>query len=166
MRLGWLALPALVALTACSPAQTYREAARSLRFSLDRVDPSLHLAFPLERSRVGFDLTLRVDNPSSVAFHLRSFEGTFRLQAGDDFQPLGQVALLQPLDLPARGQADLAVNLTFTYQDLADRWPVLVAALRGERPGTWELAGTLHGVAYGIPVQVPVRTRRSFGAEP
>lgn len=166
MRPGWVALPALVALAACSPAQTYREAARNLRFTLVRVDPAVHLAFPLERSRVGFDLTLRVDNPSDVAFHLRGFEGTFRLEAGGAFQPLGQVALARPLDLPARGQAELAVSLSFTYQDLADRWPTLLAAARGEQPGTWELAGTLQGVAYGIPVQVPVHTRRSFGAAP
>lgn len=166
MRLGWVALPALVALAACSPARTYREAAESLTFTLERVDPALHLAFPLDRSRVGFDLTLRVDNPSDVAFHLRGFEGAFRLETDGGFQPLGQVSLVRPLDLPAKGQADLAVSLTFTYQDLADRWPTLLAALRGERPGTWELAGTLQGTAYGIPVKVPVRTRRPFGAAP
>jgi hypothetical protein len=166
MRLGWVALPALVALAACSPARTYREAAQSLRFTLERVDPALHLAFPLDRSRVGFDLTLRVDNPSDVAFHLRGFEGAFRLGTGGEFRPLGQVALGRPLDLPPRGQADLAVSLSFTYQDLADRWPALLAALRGEQPGTWELAGTLQGVAYGVPIQVPVRTRRPFGAAP
>jgi len=166
MRPGWVALPALVALAACSPARTYQEAARSLRFSLERVEPTLQLALPLERSRVGFDLVLRVDNPSGVAFHLRGFEGAFRLESGGQFQPLGQVSLGRALDLPAHGQAELEVNLAFTYKDLADRWPDLVAALRGERPGAWELTGTLQGVAYGIPVQVPVRTRRSFGEAP
>jgi hypothetical protein len=166
MRLGWVALPALVALAACSPARTYREAARSLRFTLERVDPALHLAFPLERSRIGFDLVLGVENPSGVAFHLRGFEGAFRLDDGGALQPLGRATLLRPLDLPAGGRAELAVNLSFTYQDLADRWPTLLAAVRGERPGTWELAGTLQGVAYGIPVQVPVHARRPFGAAP
>jgi LEA14-like dessication related protein len=166
MRLGWAALPVLVAMPACSPVKDYQEAARSLRFTLERVRPDLQLALPLERSRVGFALTLRVVNPSGVAFHLRGFEGAFRLDTGDGARPLGQATLLRPLDLPARGEADLDLELGFTYQDLADRWPDLVAALRGERAGAWELAGTVKGVVHGIPVQAPVHARRSFGAAP
>jgi len=166
MRLGWVALPMLLATTACSPVQRYQEAARGLRFTLDRVRPELQLAFPLERSRIDLEVTLGVTNPSAVAFHLRGFEGLLSLQAEDGFKPLGQVRLARALDLPAGGSAELVVNLGFTYQDLAGNWPLLQAQLRGERPGAWELEGTLRGEAYGIPITVPVHTRRSFGAIP
>jgi hypothetical protein len=167
MRLGWLALPLLIAVPGCSPVQKYQEAARSLRFTLDRVEPTVTVAFPLERSRVGFDLTVGVENPSTVPFHVQTFEGALSLETeGGEFKPLGRVALLQPLDLPAQGRARLEVSLSFTYQDLADRWPELEAALHGERPGAWELTGTLRAEVHGVPVQLPVRTRRAFGAAP
>ncbi|MDR3669374.1 MAG: hypothetical protein P4L36_00935 [Holophaga sp.] len=166
MRLGWVALPLLIAVPACSPVQKYQEAARSLRFSLDRVEPALELGFPLDRSRIRFEVTLGVENPSTVAFHLQGFEGAFRLETGGKLQPLGQVRLLRPMELPAGGRAQLAVALAFDYRDLAQSWPALQGALRGEGPGAWELEGVLRGDVYGFPVQLPVHARRSFGAEP
>ena len=166
MRPGWVALSLLIAVPACSPVRKYQEAAQSLRFTLDRVEPDLELAFPLDRSRITFNVTIGVENPSSVSFHLRGFEGAFRLEMDGELQPLGQVKLLRALDLPAGGKAQLAVALSFAYKDLAQAWPALQAALGGERPGVWALEGNLSGDVHGFPVQVPIRTRRSFGAEP
>jgi len=166
MRSGLLALPLLIASPACSPARDYQEAARSLRFSLERVEPSLRLALPLEQSSVILHLILGVENPSTIPFHLTGFDGAFRLDTGGQVQPLGRMELERALDLPAGGNASLAVALTFTYQDLAGRWPDLQAALRAERPGAWELEGTLRGTVHGFPVSLPVRTRRPFGAAP
>jgi hypothetical protein len=166
MRLGWMALPWLMAVTACSTVQDYQAAARSLRFTLDRVEPSLELAFPLDQSRVTFQITLGVDNPSAVPFHLRSFEGALRLGTAGLPQPLGRITLVRALDLPAGGKAQLTVALALGYRELADRWPEIQAALHGEASGAWELDGTLGGTVYGFPVQVPVRTRQTFGAAP
>ncbi len=168
MRLGRVAVPLLIAAAACSPVRRYQEAARSLRFSLERVEPALDLAFPLERSQVRFELTVGVENPSTVPFHLRSFDGVFRLETDGELKPLGQVNLLRPMDLPAGGKSRLLVALTFGYTDLADRWPALQAALAGTgvRPGSWELSGTLRGEVHGFLVEVPVRTRRPFGTAP
>jgi len=166
MRLGWAALPLLLAVPACSPVQRYRSAAESLRFTLDRVEPELRLAFPLERSRITFAVTIGVENPSTVPFHLSGFEGAFRLDTDGVLRPLGQVRLMRALELPAGGSAQLDVELAFGYQDLADRWPALQAVLHGESAGAWELEGTLLGEAYGFKVKVPVRTRRTFGAAP
>jgi len=163
MRLGWMALPMLVAATACNPVKEYQDAARSLRFTLERVQPSLELAFPLNRSRVAFNVILGVDNPSTVPFRVFGFEGTLRMETTGKLQPLGQVGMGQPLDLPAGGRAELPVVLSFTYQDLADRWPELQAVLHGEAAGSWELKGVLHAEVHGLPLQLPVRTRRSFG---
>jgi len=166
MRLGWVALPVLLALPACSPVGRYQEAARSLRFTLDRVDPDIQLAFPLDRSMLRFQVTLGVENPSTVPFHLFGFEGVFRLDMDGDRKPLGDVRLVRPLDLPAGGQQQMVVDLGFSYKDLAGRWTALQSALHGERPGAWELEGTLRGEVYGISVNLPVRTRRSFGTSP
>ena len=165
MRLGWAALPLLIA-PACSPVQRYQEAARSLRFTLDRVEPSIQLAFPLDRSQITFAVTLGVDNPSSVPFHLIGFEGALRLEVDGVSRPLGQVRLARALDIPPQGTAQLAVDLAFGYQDLADRWPAIQAVLHGEKAGAWELDGILRGSAYGFPVKLPVRTWRAFGNAP
>jgi hypothetical protein len=166
MRLGWVALPLLIAVPACSPVRKYQEAARTLRFSLDRVEPNLELAFPLDRSRITFDVTIGVENPSSVPFHVRGFEGAFRLETGGELKPMGEVRLSRALDLPAGGKAQMAVALSFGYKDLSERWPALQAALHGEIAGAWELDGVLRGDVHGIPVQLPVHTRRTFGAAP
>ena len=163
MRLGWLAVPWLIAAPACNPVAEYQAAARSLRCTLVRVEPSLQLALPLEQSRVRFRITLQVVNPSSLPFHLSGFEGAFRLESDGQMRPLGQLSMIQPLDLPARGQADLVVELVCTGQDLADRWPDLLSAVRGQHPGAWSLEGTLRGTVHGFPVQLPVRTRHRFG---
>ncbi|MGA2082652.1 MAG: LEA type 2 family protein [Holophaga sp.] len=161
-----MALPLLVSVPACSPVRSYQEAARSLRFTLDRVDPTVQLAFPLDQSRIGFDLTVGVENPSTVPFNIRGFEGAFSLDTDGTPRPLGQVSLPRPLDLPAQGRARLEVALTFSYRDLAERWPVLEEVLHGERPGAWELTGTLRTEVHGIPVRLPVRIRRAIGAGP
>jgi len=166
MRLGWVALPLLAAIPACSPVQQYQEAAQSLRYSLDRVEPSLELAFPLDRSRIVFNVTIGVENPSTVPFHLRGFEGTFRLETDGALRPLGEVRMPQALELPAGGSAQLVLALSFGYKDVAERWPAIQAAIHGDRPGVWQLDGVLRGEAYGFPVRLPVRTRRSFGTSP
>ena len=163
MRLGWLAVPWLIAAPACNPVAEYQAAARSLRCTLVRVEPSLQLALPLEQSRVRFRITLQVVNPSSLPFHLQGFEGAFRLESDGQMRPLGQLAMVRPLDLPANGQADLEVELVCTCQDLADRWPDLLSAVRGQHPGAWSVEGTLRGTVHGFPVRLPVRTRHRFG---
>jgi len=162
----WLAVPLLVAVPACSPVRGYQDAARSLRFTLDRIEPRLQLAFPLDQSRLVVDLILGVENPSALPFRIRTFSGEVRVDTGAGLQPLGRLDLVQALDLPAGGKAQLAVSASFGYRELAQRWPELQAALREGRPGAWELVGSLEAEVHGFPVRLPVRTRRGFGAEP
>jgi hypothetical protein len=166
MRLGWLAVPLLMAGPACDPVRTYQEAAHSLRFTLDRVEPRLQVAFPLDRSRLTFDLMLGVDNPSTVPFHVQSFQGDLRLESGGAVHPLGRLELVRELELPAQGQAQLAVQLAFTYQDLKEHWGPIQDALHGKIPGAWKLEGALRGQAYGLPVKLPVTARREFAVRP
>jgi len=162
---AWRALPILACAIACSPIKDYTEAARALTFQLQRVEPRLHMALPLERSQVGFRVTLGVTNPSPVPFHVLGFTGQLRLEAGGAQRPIGRIELAQPLELPAGGQGRLEADLAFTYQDLKDNWPALVAAMCGA-PGRWHLEGTLRATAYGFPVQLPVRTSRGQGDAP
>ena len=162
---AWRALPILACAIACSPIKDYQEAARALTFHLDRVEPRLQLALPLERSQIAFRVTLGVTNPSTVPFHVVGFEGRLGLEAGGAQRAIGRIELAQPLELPAGGQGRLEAELAFTYQDLKDNWPALEAAMSGA-PGRWHLEGTLRATAYGLPLQLPVRTSRGQGGTP
>ena len=166
MRLGWLALPLVLASASCAPVRNFQEAARTLRFTLDRVEPRLQLAFPLESSRVAFRIVLGVDNPSEVTFRIRGFAGNLALNTGVEVHPMGHLDLVQPLELPPGGKASLAVELAFSYGDLRDHWGALQGALRGSATGSWTLQGSLGLEAYGLPIQLPIRATRSFGAAP
>lgn len=161
----WLALPSLLLLVGCpalDPAQAYRDAARRLAFSLDRVEPTLRVAFPLERSRVGFRLTLGVDNPSDLHLKARSLGGELLLEHGGQVQRVGNVAFTQGLDLPARGRASLPVELSFTYEELKGAWGPLQKVLRSPHGAVWRLEGQAGLDVLGIPVTVPLRARKTL----
>ena len=164
MRKGWLALPLLMA-AACSPLRDYQEAARSLRFRLGRVEPSLHLTLPLDRSRLGFRVMLEVENPSSIPFPVLAFSGELRLETEGTFRAIGHVELARPLELPAMGRGQLEGDLSFAYRDLKENWGALQDAVKGG-PGIWHMDGTLRGEVHGFALQVPVHSSRPLGSAP
>jgi hypothetical protein len=165
MRKAWLALPALVLLASCAgldPARRYQEAARQLRFSLDRVEPSIQLAFPLEDSRLGFRLLLGVDNPSQVRFQARSLAGRIHLEEGTQSHPIGQVVFSRGLDLAPMSRSQVPVDLSFSYRELHQSWGAIQSAVRGYK-GTWRLEGQLQMEAFGIPFTLPIRAVKAIG---
>jgi LEA14-like dessication related protein len=163
---GRVAFPLLLLAVSCNPLQEYQQAARSLRFTLERVEPSLELAFPPDRSRIRFECTLGVENPSAVPFHIQGFDGALRLEHGGNTQPLGQIALERPLDLPAGGRTSMVVSVAFGYKDLQAAWPDLEQAVTGRGTGAWELEGRLRAQTHGLSLSLPVRSRRTFGTAP
>jgi LEA14-like dessication related protein len=163
MRKGWLALPALVCATACSPVKDYQEAARSLRFTLERVEPRVQFALPVDRSRIAFKLILRVENPSSVPFHVTSFEGALKLETlNGPVRSLGSVELSRPLELPAGGTARMETEVSFTYSELRENWAAIQSVAAGGA-GAWQVEGFLCLEAYRLPIKLPVKSRNAFG---
>jgi LEA14-like dessication related protein len=163
MRRGWLALPVLAVTMACTPLKDYQEAARQLRFHLDRVEPSLHVSLPVDRSRIGFRVVLGVENPSTVPFHVVGFTGDLMLDNGGGMRSIGHLELTRALELPAGGQGQLDTELSFSYQDLRDNWVAIQSAAKGGA-GTWHLEGALKAEVYGLPIKLPVRTSRPYGS--
>ncbi len=166
MRKAWLALPALVLCLGCTQldlARRYQDAAQQLRFSLDRVEPSLQLTFPLEESRVTFRLVIGVDNPSQVRFHARGFTGQLSLEDGANTHALGQVAFTQGLELAPGTHSQMPMDLSFGYREVKQAWNPLNSALRG-RKGTWRLDGQLRLEAFGLPFTVPIRSSKGTGS--
>ena len=137
--------------------RNYQDAARDLRFSLSRVQPRVQLAF---------QITLAVENPSRVPFHVRGFEGDLSLESPDGTHPMGHVTLVQAMDLAPGALADLTVEVSFSCQDLQAQWSSLQAALRPEAFGAWTLEGLLKVDAYGLSWPLPVKTRQAFGGAP
>lgn len=163
----WLALAPVVLLAGCdalNPALQYQEAARQLRFSLDRVEPRIDLAFPLERSRLRLRLDLGVDNPTDVRLRTRRVAGDLHLVAQGGDHALGTVAFPEGMDLAPKGRSTLKAELTFGYGDLKAAWGPLSGAVLRHESATWTLAGEARFEVLGIEFGVPFRTRTSSGS--
>jgi hypothetical protein len=160
------ALPALVLLIGCealNPALRYQEAARQLRFSLDRVEPSIEFSFPLEQSRVRLRIEVGVDNPTDQRLRSRRVVGDLRLLAqGTDFA-LGSVSFPEGADIAPRSRSVLKVDLALGYGDLKTAWGPLSGAVLRQEPATWNLAGEARFEVLGIEFGVPFKTVKESG---
>jgi LEA14-like dessication related protein len=154
----------LMGCDALNPALQYQAAARQLAFSLDRVEPRLELAFPLDRSRLHLQLDLGVNNPSDVRLTTRRVTGDLHLLAQDADHRLGSVAFPEGVDLAPKGRSTLKAELTFSYGDLKEAWGPLSAAVLRHQPATWTLAGEAQFQILGISFSVPFQTRTASGS--
>jgi len=162
-----LVLPALLVLVGCealSPALKYEEAARQLRFSLDRVEPRIELALPLEQSRLRLRLEVGVDNPSDQRLRTRRVAGDLRLNAKGADHALGSVSFPEGADIAPKGRSILKVDVTLGYNDLKAAWGPLSGAVLRQEPATWSLAGEARFEILGIEFGVPFRTRKGSGS--
>jgi hypothetical protein len=152
---------ALGLLVACNdPAAAYRGAARQLKFTLDQVEPSLQLAYPLEQSRLGLRLTLGAENPTSVRFKARSITGGISLDSDGASHTIGQLSFSKGVDLKPSARTPLVVDLAFSYQDLSKSWVALRSVGGGHRPGTWRLNGQVGLEVLGVALTVPLRVEK------
>lgn len=152
-----------LACDALNPALQYQAAARQLRFSLDRVEPRIDLAFPLDQSRLRIGLVMGVDNPTDVRLQTRKVSGDLRLQAQGGDHAVGSVAFPEGLDLAPKGRSTMRAELSFGYGDLKSVWGPLSGAVLRHEPATWTLAGQARFEVLGIAFGVPFQTRRSSG---
>lgn len=148
---------------AINPALRYEEAARQLRFTLDRVEPNVELAFPLEQSRLRLRIEVGVDNPSDQRLRTRRVVGDFRLNAQGGDHALGQVSFPEGADIIPKGRSVLKVDVTFGYADLRAVWGPLSGAVQRHEPATWSLNGEARFEVMGIEFGVPFRTRKESG---
>ncbi len=165
MRRLW-ALPALLLLLGCevvNPALRYQEAARKLRFTLDRVEPQVDLAFPLEQSRLRLRLEVAVDNPSDQRLRTRRVAGDLRLNARESDYSLGTVSFPEGADIAPLGRSLLKVDVTFGYADLKTVWGPLSGAVLHREKATWSLAGEARFEILGLEFGVPFRTSKGSG---
>lgn len=156
-----LAAPVLLTLAGCNdPAAIYRSAARQLKFSLDQVEPSIQLAYPLEQSKLGLRLTVGAENPTKVRFRARSITGGISLDSDGYSHTIGQLSFAKGVDLKPSSRTPMVVDLSFTYSDLRQSWVALRNVGGGNRPGTWHLDGEVGLDALGIPLTVPLRVQK------
>ncbi len=162
-----LVLPALLVLVGCdalSPALKYEQAARQLRFTLDRVEPRIELAFPLEQSRLRLRLEVGVDNPSDQRLRTRRVAGDLKLSAKGADHALGSVSFPEGADIAPKGRSVLKVDVTLGYSDLKTAWGPLSGAVTRREPATWSLAGEARFEVLGIEFGVPFRTSKGSGS--
>jgi hypothetical protein len=153
----------LVGCEALNPALRYEEAARGLRFSLDRVEPQVELAFPLEQSRLRLRLDVGVVNPSDQRLRTRRVSGDLRLSAQGAEHALGSVSFPEGADIAPKGRSVLKVDVAFGYADLKSAWGPLSGAVLRREPATWSLAGQARFEVLGIEFGVPFRASKGSG---
>ncbi|WLT31309.1 LEA type 2 family protein [Geothrix sp. PMB-07] len=157
------ALGLLVGCDALQPALRYEEAARQLRFTLDRVEPRLELAFPLEQSSLRLRLEVGVDNPSDQRLRTRQVAGALRLSAQGQDLGLGSVSFPEGADIAPKGQSVLKVDVVLNYGDLKSAWGPLSGAVLRHEYATWSLAGEARLEVVGIGFSVPFQVRKTSG---
>jgi LEA14-like dessication related protein len=153
----------LAACEAINPALSYQEAARQLRFTLDRVEPRVELAFPLEQSRLIIQLDVGVDNPTDQRLRTRRVVGDLKLNAQGGDHPLGSVSFPEGADLLPKSRSTLKVDVALGYADLKSAWGPLSGAVQRHEPATWSLAGEARFEVLGIEFGVPFSTRKESG---
>ncbi|NTW87478.1 MAG: LEA type 2 family protein [Holophagaceae bacterium] len=149
--------------SALNPALRYEEAARQLRFSLDRVEPKLELVFPLEQSRLRLRLDVGVDNPTDQRLRTRKVSGDLRLKVRDEENALGTVTFPEGADIVAKGRSTLKVEVLFSQKDLQAAWSPLSRAVLRHDPATWTITGEARFELLGIEFGVPFRAHRESG---
>jgi len=165
MRRFW-AVPTLVLLVGCdalNPALRYQEVARQLRFTLDRMDAKIDLAFPPERSRLRLLIEVGVDNPSDQELHTRRMAGDLHLMAQGADYALGSVSFPEGAKIAPKGRSPLKVEVALGYTDLKAAWSPLSGAVMRHEPATWSLTGEARFEALGVEFGVPFRTQKESG---
>jgi hypothetical protein len=165
MRRLWL-LPALTLFAGCNainPALRYEEAARQLRFSLDRVEPQVELAFPVEKSRLRLRLEVGVENPTDQRLRTRRVNANLGLAAQGKDHALGSVSFPEGADILPKGRSLLKVDVTLGYADLKEAWGPLSGAVLRHETATWSLAGEARFETLGIEFGVPFRASKGSG---
>jgi len=130
---------------------------------LDRVDPQVELAFPLEQSRLRIRLEVGVDNPSDQRLRTRRVAGDLRLNAQGAEHALGSVGFPEGADIAPKARSVLKVEVALGYADLKSAWGPLSGAVLRHEPATWNLAGEARFEVLGIEFGVPFRTRKDSG---
>jgi len=161
MRPGWLLVPAVLALCSCQRPDfsSYRKAASKLDFRLERVEPRLEMGLPLDRSKLGVRLVLRVENPTDVHFRAKRIVGDLGFEELGLMRRIGSVDLPQGVDLAPHGASPIVLDLSFPYNDLRRNWSALSHAVRSGDRTIWRLEGKASLEAFGIPFSLPFHTR-------
>ena len=103
------------------PVMAYRAAAQQLHFSLERVEPKVELAFPLEQSRIRFRFELGVRNDSSLRLHARGLNCKLSLDSADQINTIGDVGLPGGLRCRGQRQGDGAAGAGFDLSGYSGR---------------------------------------------
>ncbi len=161
-----LAVASLALLSGCAalnPVVAMQEAARQLRFSLDRVEPRLELAFPLEQSRLVLKMDLGVDNPTEYRLRTRKVSGALRLVQGAGDHAIGTVAFPVGMDLAAKQRSTLVTEVGLSYADIKSAWGPIKGAVLNREAATWKLGGEARFEALGIEFGVPFNASKNTG---
>ena len=159
----FMTIASLLLTCGCSmvdPVMAYRAAAQQLHFSLERVEPKIELAFPLEQSRIRFRFELGVGNDSNLRLHARGLNCKLSLHSAEQINAIGDVGLPGGFDVAAKSKATVPLELALTYRDLQAVWRPIMDVVQNHKAATWKLDGTANLEALGIGFDVPIHSSK------
>ena len=160
---GALLFSPLIGMLGCealNPAIALREAAGQLRFSLDRVEPRLELAWPLDQSRLHLGLVLGVENPSGTKISARGLKGDIALAHGGATHPIGRVLFPEGVNLQPKARGTLHADVSLSYSEIKAAWEPIRKVVVHKEPAQWKLDGSAKLEAFGLPFDVPIHTTK------
>jgi hypothetical protein len=149
-----LSLICLVAVLGCGtrvdPMVAYRDAARSLRFTIDQIHPTVEMRFPVDRSGLKVHLLLG-------GFKLASARSVLWLERAGQRYRVGNLDTSEAIRLEPGSRGSVGLDVFLAYQDLKDAWDPISDMLRGA-DGTWRLEGMAAVDVLGLEIPVPFST--------
>jgi hypothetical protein len=161
--IGIFALVVCVGCQSLDPTLAYREAARNLKFSLDRVEPKLDFAFPLDRSRLRLRLHLGVENNSPTRLLAKALGGNLSMKLGEQTHAIGLVSFPSGLDLPPSKRSEVVAEIAFDYNAIKAAWGPLSEVLQHNKAAIWHLEGVAKLEVLGFPITIPLRATTQSG---
>lgn len=153
-------LPLMCGCGMVDPVEAYRAAAKQLHFSLERVEPKVEMAFPMDQSRIRFRFIVGVRNDSDLRLRARGLSCKLSLNSGDQISTIGDVGLPMGFDVAAKNRASIPLELALTYRDLQAVWRPIVDVVQQHKSAIWKLDGTANLEALGIGFDVPIHSTK------
>jgi LEA14-like dessication related protein len=142
---------------------TGNEIAKMFNFQMDRVEPRLNIALPLENSSIDFTIYLKVENTTGNPLTAMTFSGALELEQGGTSHYLGGISINNTISLPAKGTAFFPITLSLGYNAVRSAWGPLTSATTSNKASVWRLSGSMGIRINKVTVSVPVNLSKATG---
>jgi hypothetical protein len=160
----------LIALTGCTPPSasdllslTVGDISKMLDVKLDRLEPKINIAIPLDRSSFDVTIYLKVENSTNNLLTAMSFVGGLELEQGGTSHYIGGISINDTISLPSKGTALFPITLNLGFNAVRNAWIPLQSAVGSNQASVWRINGSMGVRVNKVTVSVPVNLTWPMG---